>query len=283
MPKVTGLKFAKTNYIYYFKIDNKIILKKGDICLVKTAIGLDLGKVVIPYKYIKNSEIDTPLKNVIRKANKEDFKKLEIIKQDEIDALNICKEKIKKFKLPMKLVYVKYLFDKSRLIFYFVSTQRIDFRELVKDLAQVFKTKIELRQIGVRDGTKLIGGMGICGREVCCASFIQKFAPIHINMAKIQKIALNQSKVSGLCGRLMCCLSYESEFYKEILKKYPRLRDDIEIEKGKGKIIEINVLKKYVVAELESDGGIKKRIKIPEEEFEKLGIKNKSAKNSDNK
>ena len=278
MPKVTGLKFAKTNYIYYFKIDNKIILKKGDICLVKTAIGLDLGKVVIPYKYIKNSEIDTPLKNVIRKANKEDFKKLEIIKQDEIDALNICKEKIKKFKLPMKLVYVKYLFDKSRLIFYFVSTQRIDFRELVKDLAQVFKTKIELRQIGVRDGTKLIGGMGICGREVCCASFIQKFAPIHINMAKIQKIALNQSKVSGLCGRLMCCLSYESEFYKEILKKYPRLRDDIEIEKGKGKIIEINVLKKYVVAELESDGGIKKRIKIPEEEFEKLGIKNKSAK-----
>lgn len=283
MPKVTGLKFAKTNYIYYFKIDNKIRLKKGDICLVKTAIGLDLGKVVIPYKYIKNSEIDTPLKNVIRKANKEDFKKLEIIKQDEIDALNICKEKIKKFKLPMKLVYVKYLFDKSRLIFYFVSTQRIDFRELVKDLAQVFKTKIELRQIGVRDGTKLIGGMGICGREVCCASFIQKFAPIHINMAKIQKIALNQSKVSGLCGRLMCCLSYESEFYKEILKKYPRLRDDIEIEKGKGKIIEINVLKKYVVAELESDGGIKKRIKIPEEEFEKLGIKNKSAKNSDNK
>jgi len=283
LPKVTGLKFAKTNYIYYFKIDNKIRLKKGDICLVKTAIGLDLGKVVIPYKYIKNSEIDTPLKNVIRKANKEDFKKLEIIKQDEIDALNICKEKIKKFKLPMKLVYVKYLFDKSRLIFYFVSTQRIDFRELVKDLAQVFKTKIELRQIGVRDGTKLIGGMGICGREVCCASFIQKFAPIHINMAKIQKIALNQSKVSGLCGRLMCCLSYESEFYKEILKKYPRLRDDIEIEKGKGKIIEINVLKKYVVAELESDGGIKKRIKIPEEEFEKLGIKNKSAKNSDNK
>ena len=283
MPKVTGLKFAKTNYIYYFKIDNKIILKKGDICLVKTAIGLDLGKVVIPYKYIKNSEIDTPLKNVIRKANKEDFKKLEIIKQDEIDALNICKEKIKKFKLPMKLVYVKYLFDKSRLIFYFVSTQRIDFRELVKDLAQVFKTKIELRQIGVRDGTKLIGGMGICGREVCCASFIQKFAPIHINMAKIQKIALNQSKVSGLCGRLMCCLSYESEFYKEILKKYPRLRDDIEIEKGKGKIIEINVLKKYIVAELETDGGIKKRIKIPEEEFEKLGIKNKSAKNSDNK
>ena len=288
MPKVTGLKFAKTNYIYYFKINNKIKLKKGDICLVKTAIGLDLGKVVIPYKYIKNDEIDTPLKNILRKANTEDFKKLEIIKQEEIDALNICKEKIKKYKLPMKLVYVKYLFDKSRIIFYFVSTQRIDFRELVKELAKVFKTKIELRQIGVRDGTKLIGGMGICGREVCCVSYIQKFTPIHINMAKIQKIALNQSKVSGLCGRLMCCLSYESEFYKECLKKYPKLRDNVETEKGEGKVIEINVLKKYIIVEFESDsnsknGGIKKRIKIPEEEFEKLGIKNKNTKNNDNK
>jgi len=283
LPKVTGLKFAKTNYIYYFKINNKIILKKGDICLVKTAIGLDLGKVVIPYKYIKNDEIDTPLKDVLRKANKEDFKKLEILKQEEIDASDICKEKIKKYKLPMKLVYVKYLFDKSRIIFYFVSTQRIDFRELVKELAKIFKTKIELRQIGVRDGAKLIGGMGICGREVCCVSYIQKFTPIHINMAKIQKIALNQSKVSGLCGRLMCCLSYESEFYKECLKKYPKLRDNVETEKGKGKVIEINVLKKYIIVELESDsrsknGGIKKRIKIPEEELEKQGIKNKSAK-----
>lgn len=277
MPKVTGLKFAKTNYVYYFKIDNKISLKKGDVCLVKTAIGLDLGTVVIPYKYIKNDEIDTPLKSVLRKANEADFKKLEIIKREEIDALNTCKEKIIKYNLPMKLVYVKYLFDKSRIIFYFVSTQRIDFRELVKDLAKTFKAKIELRQIGVRDGTKLIGGMGICGREVCCASFIQKFSPIHISMAKIQKIALNQSKVSGLCGRLMCCLSYESEFYKESLKKYPRLKDNIETEKGTGKVIEINVLKKYVVVELVHDsnsknGGIKKRIKISEEELEKLGI-----------
>ena len=280
MPKVTGLKFNKTNYIYYFKVDNKIRLKKGDVCLVKTAIGLDLGTVVIPYKFIKTNEIDTPLKNILRKANKEDFKKLEIIKQEENDALNICKEKIKKFNLPMKLVYVKYLFDKSRIIFYFISAQRIDFRELVKDLVKLFKTKIELRQIGIRDGTKMIGGIGICGREVCCASFIQKFTPIHINMAKIQKIAMNQSKVSGLCGRLMCCLSYESEFYKECLKKYPKLKDNIETEKGKGKVIEVNVLKKYVIAELETDGGIIKRIKIPEEEFEKLGIRNINTKNN---
>ena len=288
MPKVTGLKFAKTNCVYYFKINNKIRLHKGDICLVKTAIGLDLGEVMIPYKYINNDELDTPLKNILRKANKEDFKKLEIIKREEINALNICKEKIKKYNMPMKLVYAKYLFDKSRIIFYFVSTQRIDFRELVKELAKVFKTKIELRQIGVRDGTKLIGGMGICGREVCCVSFIQKFAPIHINMAKIQKIALNQSKVSGLCGRLMCCLSYECEFYKECLKKYPKLRENVETEKGKGKVIEINVLKKYIIVELESDSnnkndGSKKRIKIPEEEFEQLEINNISAKNDDNR
>ena len=288
MPKVTGLKFTKTNCIYYFKINNKIRLTKGDICLVKTAIGLDLGEVVIPYKYIKNDELDTPLKNILRKANKEDFEKLERIKREEIDALNICKEKIQKYNLPMKLVYVKCLFDGSRIIFYFVSAQRIDFRELVKELAKVFKTKIELRQMGVRDGTKLIGGMGICGREVCCVSYIQKFAPIHINMAKIQKIALNQSKVSGLCGRLMCCLSYECEFYKESLKKYPKLRENVETEKGKGKVIEINVLKKYIIVELESDpnsksDGIRKRIKIPEEEFEELVMKNKSAKNNDNK
>jgi len=283
LPKVTGLKFNKTNYIYYFKVDSKIQLKKGDVCLVKTSIGLDLGTVVIPFKFIKTNEIDTPLKNILRKANKEDFKKLEIIRQEEDDALNICKEKIKKYNLPMKLVYVKYLFDKSRIIFYFISAQRIDFRELVKDLVKLFKTKVELRQIGIRDGTKMIGGIGICGREVCCASFIQKFTPIHINMAKIQKIAMNQSKVSGLCGRLMCCLSYESEFYKECLKKYPRLKENIETEKGKGKVIEVNVLKKYVIAELETDGGIMKKIKIPEEEFEKLGIKNISTKNNDDK
>jgi cell fate regulator YaaT (PSP1 superfamily) len=283
LPKVTGLKFNKTNYIYYFKVDSKIHLKKGDVCLVKTSIGLDLGTVVIPFKFIKTNEIDTPLKNILRKANKEDFKKLEIIRQEEDDALNICKEKIKKFNLPMKLVYVKYLFDKSRIIFYFISAQRIDFRELVKDLVKIFKTKVELRQIGIRDGTKMIGGIGICGREVCCASFIQKFTPIHINMAKIQKIAMNQSKVSGLCGRLMCCLSYESEFYKECLKKYPRLKENIETEKGKGKVIEVNVLKKYVIVELETDGGIMKRIKIPEEELEKLEIKNIGNKNNDDK
>jgi len=282
--RVTGLKFPKTNFIYYFRINNNLKLKRGDFCLVNTSVGLDLGKVAIPYKYIKNGELETPLKSIIRKANREDLKKWELIKQEEIEALNLCREKIKKYNLPMKLVYAKYLFDKSRIIFYFISSQRVDFRELVKDLVKTFKTKVELRQIGVRDGTKMIGGLGICGREVCCASFIQKFKPIHINMAKVQKISLNQSKVSGLCGRLMCCLSYESEFYKETLKKYPEIGDDLKTEKGIGKVVEINILKRYIIVELE-ESGVKKRTKISEEELEEIKInnKNKNTVANDNK
>ena len=278
MNKVVGLKFAKTNYIYYFRIDDKIKFKKGDYCLVKTSIGLDIGKVVIPYKLIDSNESDIPLKDIYRKTNKRDMEKWENIKIEEKNALNIFKEKSKKFKLSMKIVYVKYLFDKSRIIFYFTSEERVDFREMVKDLAKIFKTKIELRQIGVRDGTKMIGGIGMCGREICCASFIQKFTPIHINMAKMQKIALNQSKVSGLCGRLMCCLSYESEFYKESLKKYPKLGSKIKLKSGIGKVTEVNILRKYIIVEIREDKDIIKKIKISEEEYVKLNLENKDDK-----
>ena len=278
MNEAVGLKFAKTNYIYYFRIDDKIKFKKGDYCLVKTSIGLDIGKVVIPYKLIDSNESDIPLKDIYRKTNKRDMEKWENIKIEEKNALNIFKEKSKKFKLSMKIVYVKYLFDKSRIIFYFTSEQRVDFREMVKDLAKIFKTKIELRQIGVRDGTKMIGGIGMCGREICCASFIQKFTPIHINMAKMQKIALNQSKVSGLCGRLMCCLSYESEFYKESLKKYPKLGSKIKLKSGIGKVTEVNILRKYIIVEIREDKDIIKKIKISEEEYVKLNLENKDDK-----
>ena len=274
MNKVVGLKFAKTNYIYYFRINDSINFKKGDYCLVKTSIGLDMGKVIIPFKYIDNNELNVPLKDIYRKANQEDLEKWEQIKLEEKDALNIFKDKSKKYNLNMKIVYVKYLFDKSRIIFYFTSDQRVDFREMVKDLARVFKTKIELRQIGIRDGTKMIGGIGMCGREICCASFIQKFTPIHINMAKIQKIALNQSKVSGLCGRLMCCLSYESEFYKESLEKYPRLGSKIDLKSGIGKVTEINVIGKYIIVESREDKDVFKKIKITEEDLEKYPVIN---------
>lgn len=278
MNEAVGLKFAKTNYIYYFRIDDKIKFKKGDYCLVKTSIGLDIGKVVIPYKLIDSNESDIPLKDIYRKTNKRDMEKWEKIKIEEKNALNIFKEKSKKFKLSMKIVYVKYLFDKSRIIFYFTSEERVDFREMVKDLAKIFKTKIELRQIGVRDGTKMIGGIGMCGREICCASFIQKFTPIHINMAKMQKIALNQSKVSGLCGRLMCCLSYESEFYKESLKKYPKLGSKIKLKSGIGKVTEVNILRKYIIVEIREDKDIIKKIKISEEEYVTLNLENKDDK-----
>ncbi len=272
MNKVVGLKFAKTNYIYYFRINDSINFKKGDYCLVKTSIGLDMGKVVIPFKYIDNNELNVPLKDIYRKANQEDLEKWEKIKLEEKDALNIFKDKNKKYNLNMKIVYVKFLFDKSRIIFYFTSDQRVDFREMVKDLARVFKTKIELRQIGIRDGTKMIGGIGMCGREICCASFIRQFTPIHINMAKIQKIALNQSKVSGLCGRLMCCLSYESEFYKESLEKYPKLGSKIDLKSGIGKVTEINVIGKYIIVESREDNDVFKKIKITEEDLEKYPV-----------
>lgn len=269
LTKVTGLRFPKSNVIYYFKIDESLELKKGDFCIVDTSLGLDIGEVIIPSKYLEENELGLPLKSIIRKATPQDLKTRELIKQKEEECLNICKEKIKKYNLPMKLLHVKCLFDHSRLIFYFISSERVDFRELVKDLVQTFKTKIELRQIGVRDGIKLMGSIGICGREVCCVSFIQKFNPIHINMAKIQKIALNQAKVSGICGRLMCCLAYENEFYKESLKKYPEIGDLIDTEKVKGKVVEINILKKYIILEQE-EGETKKRIKISEEELEKI-------------
>ncbi len=269
---ITGLKFQKSNIIYYFKIDNSLELKKGDFCIVETSLGIDIGEVVITNKEIEETELTTPLKAIIRKATSEDLKNWSIIKQNEEKAFNVCKEKIKKYGLPMKLLYVKSLLDSSRLIFYFISAERVDFRELVKDLVQTFKTKIELKQIGVRDGIKLVGSMGICGREVCCVSFIQKFSPIHINMAKIQKIALNQAKVSGICGRLMCCLAYENEFYKESLQKYPEIGDIIETKKGKGKVTEINILKKYLIIEQE-EGETKKRIKISEEELPNINLK----------
>jgi len=275
------LKFAKTNYIYYFKINERIKFKKGDYCLVKTSIGLDMGKVIIPFKFIEEDELDVPLKDIYRKANKRDLEKWEKIKIEEIDAINIFKQKSKKYNLNMKIVYVKFLFDKSRIIFYFTSDQRVDFRELVKDLAKLFKTKIELRQIGVRDGTKMIGGIGMCGREICCSSFIQKFTPIHINMAKVQKIALNQSKVSGLCGRLMCCLSYESEFYNECVDKYPKVGSRIELKTGIGKVTEVNVLRNYVIVEVREEKDIVKKIKIPEEELKKYRVIRKN--NSTNK
>lgn len=265
MPRVVGIQFHNSNFIYYFKY-GKYVLEVGDFCIVKTSLGLDIGKVITPILYIKPEELEEPLKNIVRKATQNDFEKWKNIQIDEQEALRICQEKIKKYNLDMRLINCKYLFDKSRLIFYFYADNRIDFRELVKELASQFKTKIELKQVGVRDKAKMVGGLGICGRPLCCSSFLTEFKPVPINVAKMQSIALNLSKVSGNCGRLKCCLNFEAQFYKEEMKNYPKLGTLIKTKEGKeGKVIEVNILSRYLVIETiekEENEHIKNRIKI---------------------
>ncbi|MDD3539066.1 MAG: stage 0 sporulation family protein [Atribacterota bacterium] len=294
MPRVIGIQFYNSNFIYYFK-HGKYVLEVGDLCVVKTSLGLDIGKVVTPILYLKSEELEEPLKKILRKATQHDIEKWKSIQIDEQDALRICQEKIKKYNLDMHLINCKYLFDKSRLIFYFYADNRIDFRELVKELASLFKTKIELKQIGVRDKAKMVGGLGICGRPLCCSLFLTEFKPVPINVAKMQSVALNLSKVSGTCGRLKCCLNFEAQFYKEELKNYPKLGTQIKTKGGKeGKVIEVNILSRYLVIETiekEDNEHIKNRIKISLEEWqenhnqwnkEKINAKNKSTTGGNN-
>ena len=265
MPKIIGIQFRSSSFIYYFK-NGKHTLDVGDLCIVKTALGLDIGKVAVPVQYIKPDELDTPLKKVVRKVTKSDFEKWKDLQVDEQEAYHICQEKIRKHHIDMHLIRCKYLFDKSRLIFYFYADNRVDFRELVKELAAIFKTKIELKQVGVRDKAKMVGGLGICGRPLCCSTFMSEFKPVPINIAKMQSVALNLSKVSGACGRLKCCLNFESQFYKEELKKYPRIGSRLKTSEGKeGKVIEVNILSRYIVIETvekEDNEHIRNRIKV---------------------
>jgi cell fate regulator YaaT (PSP1 superfamily) len=283
MPKIVGIQFHSSDIVYYFK-NAKYVLDVGDLCIVKTSLGLDIGKVVVPVQYIKSEEIETPLKSIVRKATKNDFEKWKNIQLDEHEAYNTCQEKIKKFQLDMHLIRCKYLFDKSRLVFYFCADSRIDFRELVKELAQSFKTKIELKQVGVRDKARMVGGLGICGRPLCCSTFMLEFKPVPINVAKMQSVALNLSKVSGACGRLKCCLNYEAEFYKEELKKYPKLGKYVKTKDGKeGKVIEVNILSRYIVMEtIEKDdnGHIKNRVKVSIEDWVNSNVEVNNRKNN---
>ena len=273
MPKIVGIQFRSSSLIYYFK-NAKYILDVGDLCVVKTSLGMDIGKVVVPVQYIKSEELETPLKKIVRKATKDDFEKWENIQLDEREAFNICHEKINKYQLDMHLIRCKYLFDKSRLVFYFCADNRIDFRELVKELAFSFKTKIELKQVGVRDKAKMIGGLGICGRPLCCSTFLSEFKPVPINVAKMQSVALNLSKVSGTCGRLKCCLNFESQFYKEELKKYPKPGKYIRTKEGKeGKVVEVNILSRYIIIETivkEDNEHIRNRVKIFIEDWQEF-------------
>lgn len=245
MKKVAGIRFKKPGKIYYFDFGD-LNLEKGMNVIVDTAMGEEYGEVVFPNKEVDEENITEPLKKVIRIANEKDKKMLNEFKAKEQEAFKICTEKIKKHELPMKLVDVEYKFDGSKVIFYFTAEGRIDFRELVKDLAAVFRTRIELRQIGVRDEVKRIGGNGICGRQLCCCSFLSNFETVSIKMAKEQNISLNPSKISGNCGRLMCCLKYEEDVYLEKSKRLPKIGAIVKSEEGTGEVVSVETLKEII-------------------------------------
>lgn len=245
MEKVIGVRFKSVGKVYYF-LPGDITFKEGEHAIVETARGMEFGEVVIVDKQVSEKEIVAPLKTVVRRANAKDEKKLEENKEKEKEALEACQKKIEKHGLDMKLVDVEYTFDNSKIIFYFTAEGRVDFRELVKDLAGVFKTRIELRQIGVRDEAKMLGGLGPCGRACCCSSFLGDFSPVSIKMAKEQNLSLSPTKISGLCGRLMCCLNYEQEHYCQTRKRMPKLGSTVMSPDGEGVVIDNNAVTEAV-------------------------------------
>lgn len=245
MKKIVGVRFKKPGKIYFFDPED-LDIKMGDKVIVETAMGEEMGDVVVNKKELPDDKITNPLKKVVRIATKEDLKNLEYYKSKEPEALKICEEKIKKHKLDMNLTDVEYKFDGSKVLFYFTADGRIDFRELVKELAGIFKTRIELRQIGVRDEVKRIGGNGVCGRELCCCSFLGNFETVSIKMAKEQNLSLNPSKISGNCGRLMCCLKYEQEAYEDKLKKLPKIGAIVKTQDGEGVVDNVEILKEQL-------------------------------------
>lgn len=246
MIKVIGVRFRTAGKIYYFD-PKDLDIQKGDNVIVETARGVEYGKVVQGIREVDEETIIQPLKPVTRVATPEDDITEAVNKQKEKEAFNICQEKIKKHKLEMKLVDAEYTFDNNKVLFYFTADGRIDFRELVKDLASVFKTRIELRQIGVRDETKILGGIGCCGRVLCCHTHLPEFLPVSIKMAKEQNLSLNPSKISGCCGRLMCCLKHEEETYEYLNSRLPEVGDTVTTPEGiKGEVHSVNVLRQLV-------------------------------------
>ena len=240
MPDIIGVQFKENGKSYYFDA-NDLQIKKGQQVVVETAQGLDWGKCV-QGNHALPEDFDRPLKKVVRIATPQDLKKIEENSKKEQDAFGICLQKIEKHGLDMKLVSVEYAFDGSKILFYFTADGRVDFRELVKDLASVFKTRIELRQVGVRDEAKMLGGLGICGREFCCSRFLNDFQPVTIKMAKEQNLSLNPVKISGTCGRLMCCLGYEEEAYEHLNRITPRVGASVKTPKGSGVVTDRSIL-----------------------------------------
>lgn len=254
MVTVVGIRFKKAGKIYYFDPSDLDISKDSSV-IVETARGIEFGECVIGPKQINENEIVAPLKSVLRKATEEDIKIHEDNKNKEVEAFRICSEKIEQHGLVMKLIDVEYTFDNNKVIFYFTADGRVDFRELVKDLATIFKTRIELRQIGVRDEAKMVGGLGPCGRSLCCSTFLGDFASVSIKMAKEQNLSLNPTKISGICGRLMCCLNYEQSTYEDIRKRLPRVGSVVSTSKGKGEVVSNSVVNEKVKVRLRSKEG----------------------------
>lgn len=255
MTKVIGVRFRTAGKIYFFA-PGKFEIKHGGHVIVETARGVEFGKVVSGPKEVKDEEVVQPLKSVIRVATEQDFRVEEKNREKEKEAFKICQEKIRKHELDMKLIDAEYTFDNNKVLFYFTADGRIDFRELVKDLAAVFRTRIELRQIGVRDETKIRGGIGICGRPLCCNTYLPEFAAVSIKMAKEQNLSLNPTKISGVCGRLMCCLTNEEETYEELNSQLPSLGDTVTTVEGlSGTVHSLSVLRKLVkvIVHLEND------------------------------
>ena len=304
MKNIIGVRFKKLGKIYFFN-PKRLRVRKGDKVIVETAQGEEYGEVMIPNRWVQDDKIVLPLKRVIRIANYRDHKHYEECRRKEKETFEVCLKKIKEHKLDMTLTDVEYKFDNSKILFYFTADGRIDFRELVKDLAAVFRTRIELRQIGVRDEVKRIGGNGVCGRELCCCSFLGNFETVSIKMAKEQNMSLNPSKISGNCGRLMCCLKYEQEVYEEKLNRLPKIGAIVKTEDGEGIVDSIETLKemirvklkdgddifykKYPVSEVKIIKNVGKEEVDPEErehlkelqELEKLEKMEKQASNED--
>ena len=252
MPKVTGVRFKHAGLIYYFS-PGDIELVPGEDVVVDTARGASIGKVVVAPKDINASEISEPLKSVLRKAQLEDLEQMKKVRQMESEALAKCEELVEKFRLPMKLLSAEYNLDGSYLTIYFKSEKRVDFRALLRELSSTLKTRVELRQVGTRDAAKLVGGVGRCGRPLCCASHLTRFETISMKMAREQNLPLNPTNISGVCSRLLCCLAYENEQYREMKQKLPSAGQAVGTRLGAGKVIGVNPLKDTITIQLESE------------------------------
>ena len=241
MVEVIGVRFRDVGKVYYFD-PGALKMKKGDRAIVETARGIECGEVAMANREVEDANVVFPLKKVIRIATPEDLRRVAENEKKQKEAFSICEKKIAEHKLDMKLVDVEYTFDNNKILFYFTAEGRVDFRNLVKDLASVFRTRIELRQIGVRDEAKMLGGLGVCGKPFCCSTFLGEFQPVSIKMAKEQGLSLNPTKISGTCGRLMCCLKYEQEAYEDLLRRTPKNGALVQTPEGKGVVVEQNLL-----------------------------------------